>query len=136
MPSEKPIATPPAIPGGDPREEVTVVATPPPEVTNPPTATGTSPSEDAAPKKRPRRPKVPWRQRVSLATLLLWTVLFSIVGAGFASGYYGYQVLYENKLTDTWADLRRHPIPLAISFRDSESRRPTWADPSHRGFPW
>ena len=45
----------------------------------------------------------PGGKRVSVSTMLLWTALLSILGAGGAAGYYAYQVLYENKLTDTWA---------------------------------
>lgn len=45
----------------------------------------------------------PWRERVTLSQLLTWTVAIAIIGAILTNGYYALNVLYQNKLVDTWA---------------------------------
>lgn len=43
-----------------------------------------------------------WR-RMSLRTILTWTMVFSSLTASLVAGYYALTVLYQNKLVDTWA---------------------------------
>jgi serine phosphatase RsbU (regulator of sigma subunit) len=53
--------------------------------------------------KKAKKTKKPWRQRFTLAGILLFSVLFSTLIAGSCAGYYAVRVVYENKLIDTWA---------------------------------
>jgi len=59
-------------------------------------------------KKRPKKakpPKLPWRQRVTLSGVILWSVLATILMVSTGIGSYALYVLHNNKLTDTWAIL-------------------------------
>jgi serine phosphatase RsbU (regulator of sigma subunit) len=40
---------------------------------------------------------------MSLATIMTWTAVASILSASLVAGYYALTVLYQNKLADTWA---------------------------------
>jgi serine phosphatase RsbU (regulator of sigma subunit) len=46
---------------------------------------------------------LPWRERLSLASMLTWTAALSILSASLIAGYYALTILYQNKLVDTWA---------------------------------
>ena len=46
-----------------------------------------------------------WRGRFSLSTLFMGTSVLAVLAAGFVAGFYALRILYQNKLTDTWAIL-------------------------------
>jgi serine phosphatase RsbU (regulator of sigma subunit)/HAMP domain-containing protein len=52
---------------------------------------------------KPRRDIRPLRERLSLRTVMTWTNVVSILAASLIAGYYALTVLYQNKLSDTWA---------------------------------
>ena len=65
---------------------------------------------------KPRRPpklalkggdgeKSSWKQRISISSLLLSAVLTCILTGGIVAGGYALTIVYENKLSDTWAIL-------------------------------
>ncbi len=72
------------------------------ELTDPATS---SPPPKASKTKKIKQPRIPFRQRITLSGMLLWTVLGAILMGGGLAGYYALEVLYENKLHDTWAIL-------------------------------
>ena len=56
-------------------------------------------------KEKKQKDKGSWRQRFSITTLLLSSVMICILIAGIVAGGYALNIVYRNKLTDTWAIL-------------------------------
>jgi small-conductance mechanosensitive channel len=54
-------------------------------------------------KKPPKSAKLPLRERASLRFIMTWTNIISILAASLIAGYYALTLLYQNKLSDTWA---------------------------------
>ncbi len=50
-------------------------------------------------------PKKGWRSKLGLSGLLIGAVLFSVLGGGGVAGFHAFNILYQSKLTDTWAIL-------------------------------
>ena len=44
-----------------------------------------------------------WRSRLTVSQVLTWVSVVSILTASLVAGYYALNVLYQNKLADTWA---------------------------------
>lgn len=46
---------------------------------------------------------VPFRERASLRSIMTWTTAVSILASSLIAGYYALTLLYQSKLSDTWA---------------------------------
>jgi serine phosphatase RsbU (regulator of sigma subunit) len=44
-----------------------------------------------------------WRAKLSLRTVITWSMATAVLTASLVAGYYALTVLYQNKLVDTWA---------------------------------
>ncbi len=62
-------------------------------------------AKDAKKEKKARKPSGPWRQRITLSGMLLWTVVGTILVVSGFIGYYAISVIMESKQRDTWAIL-------------------------------
>jgi serine phosphatase RsbU (regulator of sigma subunit) len=75
-----------------------------------------------------RNPKKNWRERLNLSIVLSFSVGIPILVASLTAGYFALQVLYQNKMMDTWAimflELEHQGLVLGDELRQTLGHSP------------